>query len=138
MRKNVLLPGLGAVYGSGLPPRVRASVDACKPEFEKKFGRPMRDGDPLLWDPDADTPLPEDPERITDYMAIAMADAGIPHALVWIFIKTGLMPKKGEDHLLSSQDKRALRAASREYDEGRTDVEGWLAAARARKAQRGK
>jgi hypothetical protein len=65
-------------------------------------------------------------------MAIAMADAGIQGGLIWIFIKTGLIPAQINERLLSRRQKRDLRAAMREYDEGRADLEGWLAAARAR------
>lgn len=45
--------------------------------FLEKFGRPMRMDDPLLWDPDADTPTALSEERVAQIFNQVAIDAGV-------------------------------------------------------------
>ena len=71
-------------------------------------------------------------EKLRDELAVTMADAGIPPDLIWIWIRTGLLPFEENRHLMTHAKKRECREAAREYDEGQADVDGWIAAARQR------
>lgn len=53
--------------------------------FQKKFGRAPGPGDPLLWDPDSDTPRPIPPEKVKemfDRMIELFRKDGCPEALI--------------------------------------------------------
>jgi hypothetical protein len=72
---------------------VDESVKAMEKKFEERFGRPMRDGDPLLWDENAPG---DDPVRLTDdqfdlIMGNSMREAGIPDHLIFVYERTGLI-----------------------------------------------
>lgn len=73
-------------------PRLLALLEELARAFEKKFGRPPRDSDPVLFDPDSDLPVPYHEAKLTDEMAVAMDQVGSPPSLIWVFVRTGLIP----------------------------------------------
>jgi hypothetical protein len=104
-------------------------------DFEKKFGRPPREGDPILFDPDSDIPVPIPAQKMADQMTVAMVEAGIPERLIWIWIRTSLIPTDDNQRIMSREDRRAWKRASREYECKRPDLTGEVEAARERLAR---
>jgi hypothetical protein len=51
--------------------------------FVLKFGREPQLGDPIFFDPDADTPVAVDEKKLEAQMVITMIRAGTPHHLIY-------------------------------------------------------
>ena len=85
----------GKVYQAVLDQRQR---------FVNKFGREPGPGDPVFFDPDADTPRQVSEEMINSEMLKALAAAGVDPAVVYACNKTGLLVSEENLHLLSKED----------------------------------
>ena len=59
-------------------PQVKRAIADARKEFIAKFGREPLEGEPLIFDPDFDTPTPYTDEKMTNMMVEAMEAAGIP------------------------------------------------------------
>lgn len=118
-----------------LPVQAVELLKAQKEAFIKKFGRPPSGDDPIFVDPSSDTPAPISEQKFEDHMLVAMDKAGIRPELMWVWLKTGLIPTKENQRLMSSQDRRALRRAFREFDRKQPDLQSYIEAARARLAR---
>lgn len=65
----------GATYSLHMSPEAKAMIERQEEAFRRKFGRDMGPGDPVFFDPEADTPQPFSPEAIKDIEA-QMAELG--------------------------------------------------------------
>jgi hypothetical protein len=85
-------------------------------EFVNKFGRKPGPGDPLFWDPDADTPQPLSEEKVTQTIIDGMVKAGIPAKTIYAYRKTGILLTTANQHLVSEADLKAWNDAINEYE----------------------
>ena len=90
--------------------------------FREKFGRDPEPGDPIFFDPDADTPQPMDEAVINEEMVNAMKAAGIRPSLIFAWSKTGLLVTEQNRHLIPAEDLAEWQAAIEEY--GRLQAAG--------------
>jgi hypothetical protein len=65
----------GASYALNMSPEAKELIERQEEAFRLKFGREMSPGDPIFFDPEADTPQPFSPEAIKD-MEAKMAEHG--------------------------------------------------------------
>lgn len=63
--------------------------------FHKKFGRDLGPGDPVFFDPDANTPQPMSLVKVQAETLAAMTKAGAPPEVMYAFKKTGLIYVEG-------------------------------------------
>jgi hypothetical protein len=84
--------------------------------FREKFGREPGPHDPIFFDPDKDVPTPMDWNKVGPQIAEAMAAVGIEPAKIHAFLKTGLIPVKGNLQVLSKADLQEWKDACAEYD----------------------
>jgi hypothetical protein len=115
-----------------LSPHALAIIDAQREQFIRKFGREPGPSDPIFFDPDADTPTPYSEDRLVDETLLAFVEANIAGQLIWAYIRTGLIVGEETWPLLSKRDRKAWKAAIREYDEGKADVDAYVAQAKRR------
>jgi hypothetical protein len=99
----------------------RASIIAEQMEqqrqaFVAKFGREPGPGDPILFDPDQDTPQRIPESKLNAGMTISMIRAGIPHHLIYAYIRTGLMLTAAQLRKASTKDRTDWEQAMREYE----------------------
>ena len=59
--------------------------------FREKFGRDWRDGDPIFFDPDCDTPTPLSQTKVQAEILEAMRKADLPPEVAYAYKKTGLL-----------------------------------------------
>lgn len=97
-----------------IPPALQRELDADRQEFIAKFGREPMPSDPLIWDPDSDTPVPISEEKLTAIMVAGMREAGIPYELIYAFEKTGRIMTADNMHLMAKQDRRDFTRAVKE------------------------
>ena len=83
---------------------VASALETQRQAFIAKFGREPGPGDPVLFDPDATTPVPLSVERLRQETLDAMRAAGTPPQFVYAYKKTGLLLAKG------AHVKAAIRA----------------------------
>jgi hypothetical protein len=95
--------------------QVQQALEAQRKEFIKKFGREPGPNDPLLFDPDADTPQSYPEERLRQEMVEAMLEAEMPGHLIYAYSKTGLLVNEHGYRNMSSADRREYDAAIAEY-----------------------
>ncbi|WP_072396435.1 hypothetical protein [Hyphomicrobium sp. CS1GBMeth3] len=82
--------------------------------FRKKFGRDPGPGDPVFFDPNAETPQPM-PRATIDEAMRALAEQ-LPADIAYAYLKTdGLLPVQENLHLLSEEDLAEWNAAIDEY-----------------------
>ncbi|MDA8229962.1 MAG: hypothetical protein M0006_01335 [Magnetospirillum sp.] len=99
----------------GRLPTIQEAMEENRKAFVEKFGREPEPNDPVLFDPDADTPQPIDPERLQREMLEVLKAAGIPDELIFAYERTGLMVSELNQHLLSDRDIAEWNAAIDEY-----------------------
>ena len=86
--------------------------------FEDKFGRPPGSGDPVFFDPSANTPVPLTREKISAMRreaARAMVEAGILPEVAHAFERTGLLPTEATWDQLSAEERRRWKDAIDHY-----------------------
>ena len=83
--------------------------------FVKKFGREPRPNDPLIFDPDADSPVALSKEKLRAQTLEVMQAAGSPPHLVFAYAKTGFMPSEDGYKNMSPADRATYDAAVAEY-----------------------
>jgi integrase len=98
-------------------PEVREIFKRRRAEFIKKFGRDPGPGDPVFFDPDADTPQRLSEEVVMRQMVSAMEKAGLDPLLIHAYQRTGLLPTADNLQYLSKQDLADWNAACEEYRE---------------------
>src|SRR5260221_7201007 len=72
-------------------PQVKRAIADARKEFIAKFGREPLEGEPLIFDPDFDTPTPYTDEKMTAMMIEAMEAAGKPGHLEFAFRTAGMV-----------------------------------------------
>ena len=85
--------------------------------FRRKFGRDPNPEDPVFFDPDADTPQPMDMDVARRQIAEVMAKTGADPAVIYAFVKTGLIVTGANQDQLSLADRGDWEAAIREHRE---------------------
>lgn len=82
--------------------------------FRKKFGRDPRPGEPVFFDPDADTPKPI-PKAVMEEGMREVAKY-LPPDIAFAYLKTGgLLLTEMNIHLMSAEDLAEWDAAIEEY-----------------------
>lgn len=92
-------------------------MEMQRSEFVAKFGREPRPGDPVLFDPDEDSPKPMPPNKLTAGMVVSMIQAGIPNHLIYAYIRTdGLILTDETLKKASAKDRADWKRAMAEYE----------------------
>jgi hypothetical protein len=99
-----------------LPPEVVEGFQAQRKLFIEKFGREPGADDPIFFDPTKDQPQPMDDYAVRVQIVNAMSVAGIAQEYIYAYQKTGLMPTKANQHLLSKADLEEWDAAIGDYN----------------------
>ena len=95
-----------------------AALKEQKNRFVAKFGREPGPGDPVFFDPTKDVPTPmsiEQQRQGEKEIAEAMKEAGIEPDFIYAYMKTGLIPTKGNLKFLSKADREEFSDACKEY-----------------------
>jgi integrase len=98
-----------------LSPEALEAIERQLEAFRRKFGRDPNDNDPILFDPDADEPVPLSEEKYERMMIEAMAEVGISQAMIFAFERTGRIVAEENKHLLTSEELREWNDAIEEY-----------------------
>jgi len=86
---------------------------ACQLEaFRKKFGRDPCPDDPIFFDPDANEPVPLNPQQ---YEQETMSQAGTDPAFIYAFKRTGRIVTESNKHGLTEKELRQWNDAIDEY-----------------------
>lgn len=89
---------------------------ACQLEaFRKKFGRDPCPDDPIFFDPDANEPVPLNPQQYEQAMIETMARAGIDPAFIYAFKRAGRIVTESNKHRLTEKELRQWNDAIEEY-----------------------
>jgi hypothetical protein len=95
--------------------KLAAELRALRESFIKKFGREPGPDDPLIFDPDCDTPVPLNEEKLRAVTLEAMRAAGTPPHLVYAYAKTGFVVNKHGYKRMKPEDRAEYDAAIEEY-----------------------
>ncbi len=98
-----------------LSPEAIDAIERHLEAFRQKFGRDPTDNDPILFDPDADEPVPLSEEKYERMMIEAMAEVGISQAMIFAFKRTGRIVTEKNRHLLSAEELQEWDEAINEY-----------------------
>lgn len=74
-----------------MTPELEQAMREQRQAFIDKFGREPGPGDPVFFDPDADTPQPFDEKKLAAEIKATMIAAKLPPQIVYAYEKTGLM-----------------------------------------------
>jgi len=97
---------------------VTAALQAQQRRFREKFGVDPGPGDPIFFDPDADTPQPICKSELDEMMGqllSAAGKAGIRPELIYAMKKTGRLVTESNQHLLTNEELQEWRDATEEY-----------------------
>jgi hypothetical protein len=96
--------------------RIRAeALREQRQAFIEKFGREPGPDDPVIFDPDADVPVPLSEEKVRAAMLEAMQAAEIPLHLIYAYAKTGFIVGQEGYRNMSLADRAVYNAALKEY-----------------------
>ena len=98
-----------------LSPEALEAIERQLEAFRRKFGRDPNDNDPILFDPDADDPVPLSDEKYERMMIEAMVEVGISQAMIFAFKRTGRIVTERNKHLLTPEELREWNDAVDEY-----------------------
>ena len=84
--------------------------------FKEKFGREPGPGDPVFFDPDADTPQKINEEYVDKAIIEAMVKAGMDPSYIYAYKKTGLLVTTDNWDKLSPEDQAEWKAAISESE----------------------
>lgn len=90
---------------------VMEAVEQARRAFRAKFGREYRAGDPLFFDPDADTPRPMDLEKFRRAVVVGMREAGVDPAHIYAFEQSGYFVTQENRGLIPDAGLREWDAA---------------------------
>ncbi len=94
----------------------RPETIACQLEaFRRKFGRDPCPDDPIFFDPDANEPVPLDPQQYEQAMIETMSQAGTDPAFIYAFKRTGRIVTESNKHGLTEKELRQWNDAIDEY-----------------------
>ena len=97
-------------------PQVKRAMADARKDFIAKFGREPLEGEPLIFDPDFDTPTPYTDEKMTAMMIEAMEAAGTPGHLIYAYRKTGMIMGAENAGLWTEEEIDEWNAAMAEYE----------------------
>lgn len=100
-----------------ISPEMESLFEEQAEAFRKKFGRDPGPGDPILFDPDSDTPKKLDAEGLMVETIVAMRRAGLPREFEYAYRKTGVLVTAMNKDKLSKKDLDEWEAAVEEYFE---------------------
>lgn len=83
--------------------------------FTDRFGRKPEAGDPLMFDPDKDSPVVMDEESVQNEMVAAMTEARVRPELIYAFKKTGRIVSEENLELLNDTELQEWQDAIDEY-----------------------
>ncbi len=83
---------------------VSALLDAQLEAFRLKFGRDPGPGDPIFFDPDADTPTPVSVLEMESEMTEIAREAGVDPALIYASQVTGMLLTESNIDQFSDED----------------------------------
>jgi len=122
-------PGRGGIYRMSISrklqrararamekPQVKRAMADARKDFIAKFGREPLEGEPLIFDPDFDTPTPYTDEKMTNMMVEAMEAARIPDHLIFAYRKTGMIMGAENAGLWTEKEINEWNAAIAEYE----------------------
>ena len=120
MPKDRLRQGRGRAYAGAAPPRQPSVADLMEEQrqaFIAKFGRAPGPDDPVIFDPDHDTPR-EIPERKVCAQTVPiMLRAGTPEHLIYAYLRTGgLVLTASTLKKAPPDDRAAWKEAMAEYE----------------------
>ena len=98
-----------------LSPEALEAIKRQLEAFRRKFGRDPNDNDPILFDPDADEPVPLSDEKYERMVIEAMAEVGISQAMIFAFKRTGRIVTDTNKHLLTPEELQEWNDAIEEY-----------------------
>jgi hypothetical protein len=90
-------------------------LEQTRMAFVEKFGREPGPSDPLFFDPDADTPQPINPKKMLAGIVVSMIKAGLPHPIIYAYIRTGLIVTEESALRLPDEDREEWDEAIEEY-----------------------
>jgi hypothetical protein len=93
------------------PETIACQLDA----FRKKFGRDPCPDDPIFFDPDANEPVPLNPQQYEQAMIETMAQASVDPVFIYAFKRTGRIVTEHNKHRLSAKELRQWDDAIDEY-----------------------
>ncbi len=96
---------------AGAPEAIACQLEA----FRKKFGRDPFPDDPIFFDPDANEPVPLNPQQYEQAMIETMSQAGIDPAFIYAFKRTGRIVTESNRHRLTEKELRQWNDAIDEY-----------------------
>jgi hypothetical protein len=99
-----------------LNPEAMEAVQGLMKAFKEKFGREPGPDDPLLFDPDADTPQPMPEGKMESMMGDIANAAGLSPDLAYAIRKTGLLVTQRNKDKLSDEQIAAWNEALAEYE----------------------
>jgi hypothetical protein len=89
---------------------------ACQREaFRKKFGRDPFPDDPIFFDPNANEPVPLNPQQYEQAMIETMSQAGVDPAFIYAFRRTGRIVTEANKDRLTENELRQWNDAIDEY-----------------------
>jgi len=89
---------------------------ACqRAAFRKKFGRDPCADDPIFFDPDANEPVPLNPQQYQQDMIETMTQAGVDPAFIYAFKRTGRIVTESNKDRLTEKELRQWNDAIDEY-----------------------
>jgi len=83
--------------------------------FRQKFGRDPGPNDPIFFDPEMDTPIPMNLDKVQREIVQAMVKAGIAPEIIYATQKTGLILTEANADKMLPEDRAAWDAAIEEY-----------------------
>ena len=99
-----------------LDKEAKESVEQLIKLFREKFGRDPGPEDPLVFDPDADTPQPMPEGKMESIMGDIAIAAGLPPRFVYAIQRTGLLVTENNRHLIPEEKLQAWNEALLEYE----------------------
>ena len=99
-----------------MTPEVADGLRKQEQLFKEKFGREPGPGDPVFFDPDADTPQKINEEHVDKAIIEAMVKAGMDPSYIYAYKKTGLLVTTDNWDKLSPEDQAEWTAAISESE----------------------
>ncbi len=94
-----------------MTPEIEEDLNEQRKKFIEKFGREPGPDDPLLFDPDANTPQPYPEEKFTEAVIESMREAGVDEKLINAFKKTGLLVTQDNLDLMTPEELEEFEEA---------------------------
>jgi hypothetical protein len=98
-------------YTYTMDPRTADAIDGQLRSFREKFGRDPGPDDPLIFDPDADEPVPLSETAMMAQMRRAVTAAGLDPAIADAYDELGYLLTEMNRHLFSVEDIQAWESA---------------------------